>query len=68
MIIHFVSILVLISYLFKELCLLRECFPCVYVCVPYACMPGACGGQKRASDPLRLEGRMVVRPHVGAGN
>ena len=29
-------------------------------------MPGACGGQKRASDPLELELQMVVSCCVGA--
>ena len=28
----------------------------------------ACGGQKRASDPLELELQEVVSCHVGAGN
>lgn len=36
-----------------------ECFACVYVCVP-----DAHGGQKRASDPLELELKIVVSRHV----
>lgn len=45
----------------------------VYMCV--ACMNvsallsySALGGQMRMSDPLKLESRMVVKCHVGAGN
>ena len=30
-------------------------------------MPGACTGQKKASDPLELELQTVVSQHVGAG-
>lgn len=37
----------------------------MYVCITY--VPGAYGGQ-RASDPLKLELRMVSSCHVGAGN
>lgn len=42
--------------------LVNECF--VYICVLYVymsttCVPGAGGRQKRASDPLELESRMV---------
>ena len=40
-------------------------FVCMYVCVP--CVPGAGGGQKRASYLLELELQMVVNHHVGAG-
>lgn len=32
------------------------------------CMPGAGGGQERASDPLDLESQRVPRHPVGAGN
>lgn len=32
------------------------------------CMPGAYGGEKRASDPLGLELERVISCHVGAGN
>lgn len=31
-------------------------------------MPGACGGQKVASEALELELQMAVNPHVGARN
>ena len=45
--------------------LLSEVPTCVSVTT---CVPGACGGQKRASDPLELELEMVMRQDVGAGN
>lgn len=32
------------------------------------CVPGACRGQKRVSDPLELELQMVVSHNAGAGN
>lgn len=35
----------------------------MHVC---ACVPDACGGQKKAWDPLELELQMVVRHLVGA--
>ena len=39
----------------------------VCTCVPYLCLvPG--GGQKRESDPLRLELQMVVSCRIGAGD
>lgn len=38
---------------------------CVY---RVACMPGACGGQERAMDPLELELQVVVSHCVRAGN
>ena len=31
------------------------------------CIPSACGGQKRASDPLVLELQMLMKIHVGTG-
>lgn len=34
----------------------------------YLCVPGILRGQKRASDSLELELRMVIIHHVGAGN
>jgi hypothetical protein len=43
-------------------------FGYIYVSVLCVCMPGACGGQKRASDPLELELQMVVNCHVSSGN
>lgn len=38
---------------------------CVHV---YLCVPGVLRGQKRASDSLELELRMVIIHHVGAVN
>ena len=38
------------------------------VCLRTMCVPGACGGQKRVSDPLELELQKVVSHRVGAGN
>ena len=38
----------------------------MYVCYP--CVPGVHGGQKRASDPLDLELKMIVGNHEGTGN
>lgn len=44
-----------------------ESFACMYVmCTVY--VPGAYGGQKRASDPLDIKSWMVLRHSVGAGN
>ena len=38
-------------------------------CVPiHHCVPGALGGQKKASDPLELEGQIIVSHYVGAEN
>jgi hypothetical protein len=37
----------------------------VYMCT--MCLPNACRGQKRESDPLELELEMVVSHHVSAG-
>lgn len=34
---------------------------CLYVCTCTICMPGACGGQKRASDTLKQEFWMDAR-------
>jgi hypothetical protein len=46
---------------------------CICVDILLACMSVqhvhlALGGQKRTSDPLRLELQMIVSCHVGAGN
>ena len=41
---------------------------CLFVDLCITCKPGTCGGQKRASDALELELRIVVKYHVGAGN
>jgi hypothetical protein len=41
---------------------------CLHVCLCTTCMPCACRGQKRASDPLEVELKTVGRHHVGAGN
>ena len=38
----------------------------MYVCSPHAC--SAHGGQKRISDPLKLELQMFENCHVGARN
>lgn len=38
----------------------------MYVCA--TCLPSAHEGQKRVSDPLRLELQTVVRHQVGARN
>lgn len=35
------------------------CFICI------TCLPDSCGGQKKASDPPKLELRMVVNHQVG---
>lgn len=32
------------------------------------CLPSACGDQKTASDPLKLELSMIVSCYVGAGD
>ena len=32
------------------------------------CVPGAFGGQKKASDPLELELWMFINHHIGVGN
>lgn len=40
----------------------------LYVSVFPACVPGAQGGQKRSSDPLKLELQMIVSHHLGARN
>ena len=39
---------------------------CLHVCLCIMCVPGACRGQKRASDPVELELQIVVRCHVDA--
>ena len=41
---------------------------CLYECVGTMCVPGACGGRRRAMGLLELELRVVVSLHVGAGN
>jgi hypothetical protein len=38
----------------------------MYGCAPHAC--SAHGGQKRTTDPLKLNLQMVVSHHVDAGN
>lgn len=38
---------------------------CMYV---KPCIPGACGGQKRVSDPTKLELQIALSCHVAAGN
>ena len=40
---------------------------CLYVWMCTICIPNACGGQRRASDPLELELQKVVS-HLCAGN
>jgi hypothetical protein len=40
---------------------------CVHLCVLCVCS-GACGDQKRSSDPQELESQMVVSHHVCAGD
>lgn len=45
-----------------------ECFAYMYEYACITCVPGACGGQKRAWDILELELWMVVSQHVGAEN
>ena len=42
-------------------------FACRHACATYA-QPGACEGQKRASNLLELEIQIVVSHHVGVGN
>ena len=56
--------------LFNGISLFYLLFICVCVCV-CECMPHICGvwgGQKRVSDPLELELKVVVRSHVDAEN
>lgn len=43
------------------------CFAYMYV-LDTASRPGAQGDQKKSSDPLKPELRMVVNHHVDAGN
>lgn len=43
------------------------CFTCIYVKDTVECC-SASGDQKRESDPLKLELRMVVNHLMGAGN
>lgn len=37
----------------------------LHVCIDTMCMPGAHGGQKKASNPLELELEKVVGHHAG---
>ena len=39
---------------------------CVYIYISIMCMPGALGGQKRVSGPLKLELHTAVSYHVGS--
>lgn len=39
---------------------------CQDVCLCIACVPDAQEGQKRVTDPLKLELEMAVNHHVGA--
>jgi hypothetical protein len=48
---------------FLKISFYEVCFACMFVYVP-----GICGGQKRASEPLGLELLMVISHHVGAWN
>jgi hypothetical protein len=41
-------------------------FACMYVCMCTICVPGAGGGQKKASDLLEQE--MALSHNVDAGN
>ena len=44
------------------------CSACMFVCLCTVCMPGICGSQRRASDPLGLELQMIVSHHVDTEN
>lgn len=41
---------------------------CLHVCMHIPSRPGAQGDQKKSSDPLKPELRVVVNRHVDAGN
>lgn len=43
-------------------------YVCKCVCMYTMCVPCACGGQKKASNPLELNLETVVSHHVAAGN
>lgn len=56
---------------FKAFIYLFVCFMSMNILLAYVYtmyMPGACRGQKKLSDLLKLELQMVVGCHVGAGN
>lgn len=53
---------------------LKQFFKFIFICMDVLpmytsiyCVPGTCGGQKRALDPQELELEMVVCSHMGAG-
>ena len=49
---HFVTSILIASSLLQKIANVCRCFASVYVCARSTC--SACGGQKRASDPLEL--------------
>jgi formate hydrogenlyase subunit 4 len=53
----------LLIYLFY----VYECFACISVCAPYACLVSM-EIRREISDSLVLEVQIVVSNHVGAGN
>lgn len=46
----------LFYYFLKDPFILFLCVFCLHVCMCIVCMSGAHGGQKRAQDPLDLDG------------
>ena len=40
----------------------------MYICLCATYMPGACRGQKKASDPMQLKLQTAVSCHTGAGS
>lgn len=51
------------------LCILVYVCVCMSICIcVYHVCSDACGDQGRVLDPLELELRMVVSPHVTTGN
>lgn len=60
---HFILLLVP----WRDMCV-RVCVLCLHVCICMMHMPGDFMGQKRLSNCLELELRVVVNQHVDAGN
>jgi hypothetical protein len=59
------SILKNCELIFLNFYFMYRCLASMYTCVSYA-YAGTCGGQRRASNPLKLALQMIMSYHVGA--